>query len=153
MRLVVAFISEDNSFFSLHSLIIAILYLFYRLMVVAGQPSLSDQFRGLVWEWLIHWPWSSSAIEDGLSDGDTLSHSQEYEGELKEMTLKTSVFDSNGEQGGGGGGTLAAGDTCSWTCIIITLALHFHTTQKYSCTSARQGAYPSFKWTALQVRY
>lgn len=70
-----------------------------RLMVVAGQPSLSDQLRGLVWEWLIHWPWELSTSEDGLSGGGTLNHSQEYEIELKKLTLKTSVFDSNGEYG------------------------------------------------------
>ena len=50
-----------------------------------------------MWEWLIHWPWESSTSEDGLSDGDALNHSQEYEAELKKLTLKTSVFDSNGE--------------------------------------------------------
>ena len=70
-----------------------------RLMVISGQPSLSDQMRGLLWEWLIHWPWESSTSEDGLADGDTLNHSQEYEAELKKLTLKTSVFDSNGECG------------------------------------------------------
>jgi hypothetical protein len=66
-------------------------------MVIAGQPSLSDQVRGLVWEWLIHWPWESTTGEDGLPDGDTLNHGQDYETELKKLTLKTSVFDSNGE--------------------------------------------------------
>lgn len=70
-----------------------------RLMVIAGQPSLSDQVRGLVWEWLVHWPWESTAGEDGLPDRDTLNHSQEYGTELKKSTLKTSVFDSNGERG------------------------------------------------------
>ena len=70
-----------------------------RLMVISGQPSLSDQMRGLLWEWLIHWPWELSTSEDGLADGDTLNHSQEYEAELKKVTLKTSVFDSNGECG------------------------------------------------------
>ena len=68
-------------------------------MVIAGQPSLSDQVRGLVWEWLVHWPWESTAGEDGLPDRDTLNHSQEYGTELKKSTLKTSVFDSNGERG------------------------------------------------------
>lgn len=63
---------------------------------MAEQPSLSDQLRGLVWEWLVHWPWESIA-EEGLSDGNSLSHSREYEMELKKVTLKTSVFDSNGE--------------------------------------------------------
>ena len=66
-------------------------------MVVAEQPSLSDQLRGLVWEWLIHWPWTAAGGEDGLPDGETLNHRQEQETELKKKTLKTSVFDSNGE--------------------------------------------------------
>lgn len=66
-------------------------------MVLAGQPSLSNHMRGLVWEWLINWPWASATGEDGLPDGDTFNPSQEYETELKQMTLKTSVFDSNGE--------------------------------------------------------
>ena len=66
-------------------------------MVLAGRPSLSDQLRGVVWEWLIHWPWSLATGEDGLSGGDTFNHGQEYEAALKKMTLKISVFDSNGE--------------------------------------------------------
>ena len=65
-------------------------------MIVAEQPSLSDEVRGLVWEWLIHWPWTSVGGEDASSDGETLMHSLEYEAELRNVTVNTSVFDSNG---------------------------------------------------------
>ena len=66
-------------------------------MIIAEQPSLSDEVRGLVWEWLIHWPWTSATGEDATStDGEALVHSQEYEAELRSVTVNTSVFDSNG---------------------------------------------------------
>ena len=75
---------------------IRVLLLMCRLMIVAEQASLSDEVRGLVWEWLIHWPWSTVGGEDASSDGETLVHSLEYEAELRNVTVNTSVFDSNG---------------------------------------------------------
>ena len=33
---------------------------------------------------------------DGLMDEDTLNHGSQYKAELREMTIKTSVFDSYG---------------------------------------------------------
>lgn len=76
--------------------ILTLMHLLHRLMVVAGQPSLSDQQQGLVWEWLICWPWTSAPMGDGLMDEDTLNHGSQYKAELREMTIKTSVFDSYG---------------------------------------------------------
>ena len=133
----------------------------YRLMVIAGQPSLSNQLRGLVWEWLIHWPWESSSSEDGLSDGDALNHSQEYEAELKKLTLKTSVFDSNGEY-------IERVILCNIRLMAIVvlqspahptvisgrriiIALLFLDLQTYFYINAKQGAYPISRWTMLQV--
>lgn len=99
--MVVEFCPQRCLLYNQSLLHIGITAYFHRLMVLAGQPSLSDQLRGLAWEWLIYSPWTSSTMEDGLLDEDTLNHGWQYELEFREMTLKTSVFDTYGKHDAG----------------------------------------------------